>query len=142
MTTMLLLLALGASSMMIMFTSDRFVDVVVHAFQQTPMVTTRHGHQHHPRYHHYSKRTSPIVQLQQQFLIDGLSHQNLKKTTMVFSTPNESGDDEDPDISSSSSPSAVVVEDDESSQPYPIDLPSPLLLASSMVLAIVGTGMC
>jgi hypothetical protein len=29
---------------------------------------------------------------------------------------------------------------EDNNNPYPIDLPSPLLLASSMVLAIAGTG--
>lgn len=31
---------------------------------------------------------------------------------------------------------------DENEKPYPIDLPSPLLLASSIILAIVSVGMC
>eukprot|EP00529_Nitzschia_sp_RCC80_P035662 CAMPEP_0113483014 /NCGR_PEP_ID=MMETSP0014_2-20120614/23216_1 /TAXON_ID=2857 /ORGANISM="Nitzschia sp." /LENGTH=180 /DNA_ID=CAMNT_0000376549 /DNA_START=51 /DNA_END=593 /DNA_ORIENTATION=- /assembly_acc=CAM_ASM_000159 len=126
----MLLLTLGASMMLM---AGCFVDVVL-AFQ-TPMGT-------HQR--HYYSRTPIFVQRQHLPIIDG-SYQNQipKKSTMIFSTPNESGDDEeDSNISggsSSSSRTAAVVEEDES-QPYPIDLPSPLLLASSMILAIVGTG--
>mmetsp|Transcript_8109 Transcript_8109/g.20333 ORF Transcript_8109/g.20333 Transcript_8109/m.20333 type:complete len:155 (+) Transcript_8109:52-516(+) len=128
MTTMLLL-TLGASMMLM---AGCFVDVVL-AFQ-TPMGT-------HQR--HYYSRTPIFVQRQHLPIIDG-SYQNQipKKSTMIFSTPNESGDDEDSNISDSSSigsSSVAVVEEDEL-QPYPIDLPSPLLLASSMILAIVGTG--
>jgi len=39
-------------------------------------------------------------------------------------------------VNTSASPSGTNVEE----KPYPIDLPSPILLATSMVLAIVGTG--
>mmetsp|Transcript_8107 Transcript_8107/g.20327 ORF Transcript_8107/g.20327 Transcript_8107/m.20327 type:complete len:157 (+) Transcript_8107:93-563(+) len=130
MTTMLLL-TLGASMMLM---AGCFVDVV-HAFQ-TPMGTLQHKRR-------YYSRTPIFVQRQQSLIMDGLLYQIPKKSTMIFSTPNESGDDEeDSNISggsSSSSRTAAVVEEDES-QPYPIDLPSPLLLASSMILAIVGTG--
>ena len=51
----------------------------------------------------------------------------------------------EPEIDTESQSSSVVTSPSppaeyEESAPYPIDLPSPLLLATSMVLAIVGTG--
>jgi hypothetical protein len=52
------------------------------------------------------------------------------------------------DESETSAPEAAVTTKVEpavveaTSAPYPIDLPSPILLSASMVLAIASTGMC
>mmetsp|Transcript_8792 Transcript_8792/g.21464 ORF Transcript_8792/g.21464 Transcript_8792/m.21464 type:complete len:160 (-) Transcript_8792:4379-4858(-) len=61
------------------------------------------------------------------------------KTTMMFSTPPERDDfNAFADPLSSNKPPISASEPEGTS--YPIDLPSPILLASSMVLAIVGVG--
>ena len=66
-----------------------------------------------------------------------------KIRTVTFSTPSEDEESRDPfadplqkksSLSSSSS--------EETTTSYPINLPSPILLGSSMILAIVGTGKC
>ena len=65
------------------------------------------------------------------------------RTTLIFSTPpeNESGGDPldafgDP-LQSNKPPASTSTPEDKN---YPIDLPSPILLGSSMILAIVGVG--
>jgi hypothetical protein len=63
--------------------------------------------------------------------------------------PESSGGSEEPndetpssgdDASSTSSPPAAVTTTESTEKPYPIDLPSPVLLSLSMVLAIASTG--
>ena len=65
------------------------------------------------------------------------------RTTGIFSTPQD-GDEPDAfeldafaDPLTSNKPPAPV---ETSETSYPIDVPSPILLASSMVLAIIGVG--
>lgn len=54
--------------------------------------------------------------------------------------------DDNEEVSEESTPDAPKVESTavsvEKSDPYPVDLPSPVLLSSSMVLAIAGVGEC
>lgn len=66
---------------------------------------------------------------------------------MLFSSPVDEAEatTDSSDSEESSTEAAVVaakVEPVEESKPYPIDLPSPLLLSASMVLAIASTGKC
>ena len=64
-----------------------------------------------------------------------------KIRTVTFSTPSEDEESRDPfadPLQKKSSPSS----EEETTTSYPINLPSPILLGSSMILAIVGTGKC
>jgi hypothetical protein len=68
-------------------------------------------------------------------------------STVLFSSPVDEAEatTDSSDSEESSTEAAVVaakVEPVEESKPYPIDLPSPLLLSVSMVLAIASTGKC
>eukprot|EP00428_Durinskia_dybowskii_P016138 CAMPEP_0170219118 /NCGR_PEP_ID=MMETSP0116_2-20130129/9233_1 /TAXON_ID=400756 /ORGANISM="Durinskia baltica, Strain CSIRO CS-38" /LENGTH=162 /DNA_ID=CAMNT_0010469769 /DNA_START=222 /DNA_END=710 /DNA_ORIENTATION=- len=69
--------------------------------------------------------------------IHGKYVSDLRPTTMVHSSPN---DDEKEDGSAANSSASSSGGNQVEEKPYPIDLPSPILLATSMVLAIVGTG--
>jgi hypothetical protein len=74
------------------------------------------------------------------------SMQKSRGRMVIFSSPEDelTSDTSGEPQSSPSAPTAVATPptpaatDEESS--YPIDLPSPILLAASMILAIVGTG--
>jgi hypothetical protein len=113
--TMMLLLA----SIVIMAMSR--LNAVVDAFQTTPSF-------HHHRHHHSEKTATFTHQHNHRQILD-------PKTTsamVLCSTPSDNDE--------AAASSVVGTEGDSLSPSYPIDLPSPLLLASSMVLAIVGTG--
>ncbi len=62
----------------------------------------------------------------------------LAQTAVVDETNSSQKEEEEAVVSSSSSAATTAVEEETTS--YPIDLPSPILLASSMVLAISSTG--
>ena len=61
----------------------------------------------------------------------------LSKSIKAFSTPPENNGDAFADPLSSNKP---VSSPEPEGTSYPIDLPSPILLSSSMVLAIIGVG--
>ena len=63
-----------------------------------------------------------------------------KIRTVTFSTPSEDEESRDPFADPLQKKSSSSSE--ETTTSYPINLPSPILLGSSMILAIVGTGKC
>lgn len=63
---------------------------------------------------------------------------SLRERTSLFSADNQVEESESVEKSPIEPPAPVAVEPEES--PYPINLPSPILLSVSMVLAIAGTG--
>lgn len=75
------------------------------------------------------------------------SRNNQRRKRLLFSTPPSEEEDSTSNASMKASvpavpptPTIASREAPEASSSYPIDLPSPLLLASSMILAIVGVG--
>ena len=64
------------------------------------------------------------------------------KTTMVFSSPEDVEQEEGLDAFADplTANKAPVPDSTPEGTSYPIDVPSPILLASSMVLAIIGVG--
>eukprot|EP00980_Cylindrotheca_fusiformis_P028575 scaffold22612_cov138-Cylindrotheca_fusiformis.AAC.9 len=81
--------------------------------------TTTRTHQLHPRAsHHHVVRTPPM-----------------SKAIMPLFSSTDPNDDDFPDI-----PLVPDTPSEPEGTQYPLDVPSPILLASSMVLAIVGTG--
>lgn len=59
------------------------------------------------------------------------------ETTMESSNSSDS-----PTTTAPAAATTSVEADDEEPAPYPLDVPSPILLASSMILAIAATGTC
>lgn len=60
--------------------------------------------------------------------------------TTAFRLHEQSEDSSVESSSGESNPSASAPEEVGDEQPYPLDIPSPILLGSSVLLAIVGTG--
>jgi hypothetical protein len=67
----------------------------------------------------------------------GIQSRRLQKTA-IFSTPEEPGSS--PNAVETPEAAAPAVPEPEEENKFPIDLPSPLLLSTSMILGIAGTG--
>jgi hypothetical protein len=111
----------GTSALLLLLYIAIFAPTSTNAFTITPFSSALSS----------SSTSSSFTQSAKPLLSKGQKYSTNQLSSM------QSGDDDDKDLSTP--PAAKVIEEEEASN-VPIDVPSPILLSSSMVLAIASTG--